>query len=124
MSRHLVGHCTPGSLRCSVTQLASRPLPRVAARCGPQAIALGAGLDDVGVEGETIDDGGDESGSRMIEPQSVETEDVETAVAGDDATQPSFVGRLDERCARDVGGTRRPCSQADHAEVVQVTGLA
>ena len=29
---------------------------------GAQAVGLGAGLDDVGVEGEAVDDGGGEAG--------------------------------------------------------------
>jgi hypothetical protein len=96
------------------------------------SVGLGAGLDDVGVEGDPVDDGGDEAGvgddlapfaERQVGGQPdrrllafgehleqqlgaaavelgvadlIDAEQVETAVAGDEAGEAAFVGGFDE----------------------------
>ena len=108
---------------------------------GAEAVGLGAGFDDVGVEGDSVDDRGDEAGvgedgSPLAEGQVacdadggfflsfgddleeqfgaagidvdvaefIEQEEIQAAVAADDAGQDAFVGGFDELIDQLGGG--------------------
>src|SRR5262249_26259441 len=99
---------------------------------GAEPVGLGAGLEDMGVEGDPVDDGGDQAGSGKTVPHAlngrfvplgddleeqlgalgvdldvaelVEQQEVQAAVAADHAGQRPLVGGFDELVDQGGGG--------------------